>query len=101
VPGQLARRVREATRGNPPVEIPAGRPESTTRPGSPKRAIEAVHAVQGLANSSACGHCVRSLGRSGSGVRSVEPGRVFVVASYMRRSVVTYNRIGDSEPLTA
>jgi hypothetical protein len=30
VPGRLARRVREAARGNPPVEIPAGRPESTS-----------------------------------------------------------------------
>ena len=30
VPGRPARRVREAARGNPPVEIPAGRPESTS-----------------------------------------------------------------------
>ncbi len=30
VPGRPARRVREATRGNPPVEIPAGRPGSTS-----------------------------------------------------------------------
>ena len=30
VPERPARRVREATRGNPPVKIPAGRPESTS-----------------------------------------------------------------------
>jgi hypothetical protein len=30
VPGRPARRVREVTRGNLPVEIPAGRPESTS-----------------------------------------------------------------------
>ena len=31
MPGRPARRVREAARGNPPVEIPAGRPESTSQ----------------------------------------------------------------------
>ena len=33
MPGRPARRVREATRGNPPVERPAGRPESTSHSG--------------------------------------------------------------------
>ena len=36
VPGRPARRVREATRGNPPVEIPAGRPESTSHWPNPR-----------------------------------------------------------------
>jgi hypothetical protein len=39
VPGRPARRVREATRGNPPVETPAGRPESTSQPTSPTRGL--------------------------------------------------------------
>jgi hypothetical protein len=36
VPGRLARRVREATRGSPPIEIPAGRVESTSHGARPR-----------------------------------------------------------------